>query len=131
MSKSGEERPPVHLSATNRDLLTPGARHFGAFCVIDMHLPDPRCEHMQCLHRITLVVHDHVGRVEIHADVRVVQFVKQIGEGRRGFLSGFKPEQDVLHHENVSHDIEAFDHFCESGVGFVGRQKAGVESDEF
>src|ERR1022692_1976844 len=62
-----------------------------------VRLPDPRSEDVQRLHRIALVIHDHVRRIEINADVRMIQLVQQSGEFRRGFLAGLQSEQNILH----------------------------------
>src|SRR5690606_5007203 len=71
-----------------------------------------------------------IRRVEIHSDVRAVEFLEKMLQRVSGFLSGFESELDAAFAEEISHPAETVDQNRELGIGVVGRQKARVKSDE-
>src|SRR3954469_14338400 len=81
---------PIHFARADRDLLTPFARFFRANAVFDVDLLQSLPECVQRVNRITAVVENHVGGIEVHADVRPVELDEEKFQIVCVFLTGFK-----------------------------------------
>jgi hypothetical protein len=89
-----EERRPVDLAGAHHHLAAPGARLAGEHGVLDVDLPDVGQQHAERLHRVALVVEDHVGRVEVHAHVRRRQLVEEAHQHPGLLLPGLERQLD-------------------------------------
>ena len=67
---------------------------FGGDGVLDVNVKDMPVERLDRFDRIAAAVKDHVGRIEIDADVAARQIVEELQQLRRRFLAGFQSEGD-------------------------------------
>ena len=84
------------LSCTPWNFRAPCAWHFGAGCVFDVNMLYPWREHTDRFDGIAFVVEDHVGRVEVDRQSRVVHFFKEVLEVRCRFLTGLQEHRNVF-----------------------------------
>ena len=68
--------PDVHLPLAQRHLLAPAARRRRSLGVLDVNAANVRAEDFHRPQWIALVVQQHVRRVEVHLQVRALQFVE-------------------------------------------------------
>ena len=76
----GQEGGPVDLAFADGHFLAPGAGDLRAFGVLDVNLADGAGQRGHGLHRIALVIKDHVAGIEIDADARVVEVAEKLVE---------------------------------------------------
>src|SRR5437868_7102940 len=72
LGQRAEESPPIHFAGAEHDFPAPVARFLGSNGVFEVALLQPGAQGSQRFDGIALVVEDHVGRVEIHPEVRAV-----------------------------------------------------------
>src|SRR5579863_7073103 len=87
-----EEGGPIHFSRPNDDLLPPSSGCSSPPGVFDMALLQPRPKFAQSRDGVSLVIHDHIGRVKIHAHFRAIQPAQKQFQGGGGLLPGFKTQ---------------------------------------
>ena len=126
----GEERLPVHLPLADGHLLAPRAGRLRPHRVLDVALPQPRRERAQRGHGIPLVVEDHVGRVEVHADVLAAERSQERREGVCLLLAGLERDGHLPRREEIRDLPEAGLERGERGVARLVGQETGVERHE-
>src|SRR5437867_8294092 len=129
-AQNGKELPPVHIARSNHDFFAPGAGRFGPGGVFDVTLLQPRAERAQCVDGIAFVVEDHIGGVEIHANVGAIQPDEEGAESFGSLLPGFKGEIDSLGGKSVRDQDYALEQFLKGWIAFLERKETGVEGDQ-
>ena len=125
-----EESAPVDLAGADDDLLAPRAGDGGAAGVFDVALFEPRSERPEGGDGIALGVKDHVGGIEVHADIWSRQFLEERAERVGVFLAGLEPDVDAEVAEKVGDPGETVAELGQCGIVFVMGEKPGMERDE-
>src|SRR5262245_32686564 len=99
LAGDAEEGGPVDLARAGGDLVTPGAGHLGGHGILDVNLAHVGAEQAQGLHRIPVLVEDHVCRIEVHAHRRMVQLFQDLEQSGRRFLPGLEPQGNTVGRE--------------------------------
>src|ERR1044071_2710891 len=73
----GKKSGPIDFSGSDRDLLAPASRSAGANGVFNMDLANPPGQCAQRFDRVSFVVEEHVGGIEIDAEVWAVEFLQE------------------------------------------------------
>ena len=120
-----EESAPVDLAGADDHFLAPCARDGGADGVFDVALFEPRSERPEGGDGIALVVKDHVGGIEVHADIWPRQFLEERAERVGVLLAGLEPDVDAEVAEEIGDPGEAVAELGQCGIVVVmGRNPA-------
>lgn len=125
-----EESLPLHFAGADGNFLAPLAGFFGAVCVLEMDLANSFTERPKRIDGIAAIVEDHIGGIEIDADVRTIELDEKEFEIVGIFLAGFESQFESLAFEHVGDLADAADEFLELRIFVVVREKASVEGDE-
>src|SRR5690606_23671301 len=125
-----EERGPVHLALPHGHLGAPFARPPGRDRILDVHLPHPRRQPAQRLHRVAHAVQDHVRRVEVHAHTGVAQVVQQLRQRVRRLLPGLQRHPHAPLREDARDLTDPIRQDATARVRGVVRDEPRMERDQ-
>src|ERR1043166_9428655 len=89
--------------------------------------PGRKCA--QRLDGIALVVENHVGRIEVHAGIRPIEFGEKAPQRFAGFLASLKRQLDPFLAKNVRDHAQPLDEFAKSRILLVLWEKPRMERD--
>src|SRR5437667_9433436 len=96
-----------------------------------MDLANPRAEHAHGFNWIALPIKNHIGRVEIDAEIWPPELLEQLKQHGRSFLARFQSQDNVPSMKKIGHLRQTRHQLGEVWIRFRMRHKTGMKRDEF
>src|SRR5579875_441205 len=116
----------VDLALAERHFLAPDAGPCRSIGVLDVNAADVRSQDLHSTERITLIIKQHVGRIEIHLQIGALQFIEGEAKQVSSFLAGLKGDGDAFFCGQGTDLAECVEERFAIGMSRL-RQESGVQ----